>query len=252
MVEMTRMLREARERELEQRADVGEPVEPREPRDLRPSRRGASGFVVVLALLAGVFVGVRGFDLLGLPSLHNPFSSRTTDRSAPPLLKSLSDLSQYQAATGDFQVLVDVEHDVSHVPTILKGERTLFQAQGTVDAYVDFGTLGDSAIVKSADGKGVTVTLPPASLSVPRVDPAASRVVSRQRGVLDRLGGVLSDNPTSERELYIAAQDKMATAAKSGGLQQRAEDNTRTMLTKMLRSLGYTDITVKFAPDARP
>lgn len=261
MVEMTRLLREARARELEGRADAEdardlrdprEPRDGRDPRDLRPGRRGVSSFVVILALLAGVFVGVRGFDLLGLPSLHNPFSSRTTERTAPPLLKSLSDLSRYQAATGDFQVLVDVEHDVAHIPTILKGQRTLFQAQGTVDAYVEFGTIGDSAIVTSPDGKGVTVTLPPPTLSVPRVDPEASRVISRRRGVLDRLGGVLSDNPTSDKELYLAAQDKMAGAAQSGGLKERAEDNTRKMLEKMLGKLGYTDVTVKFEPDARP
>ena len=69
---------------------------------------------------------------------------------------------------------------------------------------------------------------------------------SRERGLLDRLGSVLSDNPTSERELYRLAQAKMQAAAASSDLAARAEQNTRAMLESMLRSLGYTQVTVTF------
>jgi hypothetical protein len=71
-------------------------------------------------------------------------------------------------------------------------------------------------------------------------------VFARERGVLDRLGSVLSDNPTSERELYRLAQAKMQAAAAQSDLQARAEQNTRAMLQSMLRSLGYRDVTVTF------
>jgi hypothetical protein len=71
-------------------------------------------------------------------------------------------------------------------------------------------------------------------------------VFSRERGLLDRLGSVLSDNPTSERELYRLAQAKMQAAAASTDLVARAEQNTRAMLESMLRSLGYTQVSVTF------
>jgi Protein of unknown function (DUF4230) len=71
-------------------------------------------------------------------------------------------------------------------------------------------------------------------------------VFARERGLLDRLGSVLSDNPTSERELYRLAQDKMQAAATESGLVARAEQNTRAMLESMLRSLGYTEVSVTF------
>jgi hypothetical protein len=85
-----------------------------------------------------------------------------------------------------------------------------------------------------------------------RVDPQESYVASRDRGVLNRLGGVFSDNPTSERELYLAAERKIAVAAQTAGLQKRAEDNTRSMLTGLLGTLGYTDVHIEFTPDVRP
>lgn len=199
----------------------------------------------VLGLLALVVLTVR------LPSLSNPFGSRDVDRSPPPLLQALQDLSRYQGASGTFQVVVDVERDVPHVPALVAGERTLFLAQGSVDGYVDLGRLGPDA-VRVAPDRSVQITLPPATLSPARVDPAASRVVSRSRGVLDRIGGVFSDSPTSERELYLAAQERMADAAAASDLRRRTEDNTRTMLTSLLGGLGYPDVTVTFTPDARP
>jgi hypothetical protein len=71
-------------------------------------------------------------------------------------------------------------------------------------------------------------------------------VFSRERGLLDRLGSVLSDNPTSERELYLLAEKKMQAAAAESGLVAQAEQNTRVMLQSMLRSLGYREVTVTF------
>lgn len=217
----------------------------------RERRRG----VPVSVVLAGLFViGLlsAGLVSVNLPGLSNPFGAKTVDRSGPALLTSLTDLARFQAATGSFQVVVDIEKDVKNVPSVLAGERTLFVAQGTVDAYVDFNTLDNDAVTVSADGKTVDLVLPPAALSKARVDAEQSRVYSRDRGLLDRIGGAFSDNPTSERELYLAAEDKMDEAAKETGLRLRAEDNTRAMLMGLLGRLGYTDVNVEFTPDSRP
>lgn len=212
---------------------------------LRRARLPLLAAVAAVLLLAGVAIG--RIDLLP----GNPFGSETVDRSSAPLLRAVRDLSRYTAATGDFQVVVDLERDVRHVPSALAGERTLFLAQGSVDSYVDFSALGEGAVVVAPDGS-VTVTLPRAGLSPPRVDPQASRVLSRQRGALDRVGGIFSDDPTSERELYVVAADRIAAAARQAGLAGRAQDNTRTMLTGLLGSLGRDRVTVVFAEGPRP
>jgi hypothetical protein len=205
--------------------------------------RLVAAVVVLLALLLGLS---RLTDLRLWPSLPNPFASREVDRSQPVLLKAIVDLSVYKAASGNFQVLVDLEDSSPGIPLAVKGQRTLFVAAGSVDAEVDFSTIDKGAIRVSDDGRSVQVTLPRARLTKARIDPDNSYVFSRERGLLDRLGSVLSDNPTSERRLYQLAEDRLEAAATRSGLVEQAERNTRAMLQSMLRSLGYRDVSVTF------
>lgn len=200
--------------------------------------------VAVLALIGG------GRLLDVLPSFSNPFGTETVDRTGPAVLKAVEDLSRYQAATGNFQVIVDLEKDARFLPGFIRGERTLFVAAGRVDAYVDFTGIGDGAVTVSPDGRSVTVVLPHARLADAHLDSEASRVVARERGVLDRLGGVFSDSPTGERRLYLLAEDKLEAAARDGGVVARAEANTRAMLEGMLGSLGFERVTVVFGDPA--
>jgi hypothetical protein len=212
-----------------------------------PRRRSRVRLVAAILGALVLIVAVAGLSGLRLwPSFPNPFATRQVDRSPPVLLKAIEDLAVYKAATGNFQVVVDLEESTRGVPLLIKGQRTLFVAGGSVDAEVDFSGLKDGAIKVSPDGQRVDITLPRARLTPARVDPDQSRVFSRKRGLLDRLGSVLSDNPTSERELYRLAQAKMQAAAAQSDLQARAEQNTRAMLQSMLRSLGYREVTVTF------
>lgn len=212
-------------------------------------RRSRVGTTIVAGLVVmGVVAGMGRFGF-HLPSLPNPFSTKTVDRTQPALLKSLEDLSRYQAATANFQVIVDSEKDARFLPSIIKGERTVFVAAGSTDAFVDFSKLDERSIQVSEDRRSATIVLPEPSLSQPVVDPEQSRVATRERGLLDRIGSVFSDSPTSERPLYLAAQAKMQQAADQSDLRKRAEDNTTKMLQGMLRSLGFSNVTVSFTPN---
>ena len=220
------------------------PAPPRPPRTGRWRRRGR----LAAALVALALVGLGADRLTGMfPSLSNPFRTEQVDRTGPAVLTALADLHEYRAATGTFQVLIDLEDDTRYVPAFLKGERTLFLATGTVEAGVDFSGLDRSAVTVSPDRRSVSLRLPAARLSDPRVDPEHSRVVDRDRGFLDRLGSVFSDSPTGERSLYLAAQPRLAAAAAEAGLAQRAEENTAAMLRQLLGGLGFETVDVTFA-----
>lgn len=212
----------------------------------RPSR--LRGLAIAGVVVVAVFAGAGRLGGL-LPSLPNPFGSETIDRTQPALLQSLADLHDYHAATGNFQVIVDTEKDTRFVPSFVRGERTVFVAGGSVDAVVDFSRLDERSIKVSPDRTSVTVTLPSPTVAEPTVDPGKSRVVSRDRGVLDRIGSAFSDNPTSERPLVLAAQAKMRDAAGESDLRAKGEENTRKMLEGLLRALGYTNVTVSFTPN---
>lgn len=205
------------------------------------SRRRGPGLVV------GVVVGalVAGAVAIGV-QLGNPFGTETVDHSAPPVILDLRDLADYHAAQGQFEVTIDQEKDVQWVPSVIAGERTQFVAVATVDAVVDFTSLSDGAVQVSEDGTSVVVTLPPAYLTDPVFDRELSHVMNRDRGLLDRIGSMFSDNPTSEEGLYDAADQKIAAAAAATDLQERAQQNTTSMLETMLRTMGFEQVEVRF------
>jgi hypothetical protein len=202
----------------------------------------------VLAPVAGVAVAVTAAGF-ALHEWHNPFEDRVVDRSTPALLLALDDLHEYHAATGSFQVVIDQERDTPWVPSLISGERTQLMATGSVDAYVDFADLDSGAVDLSADGDSATITLPAPELGDPTVDPANSRVLDRDRGIVQRVGDALGNDTTDDTALYQAAEDRLATAAAASDLRDRAEDNTREMLTGLARSLGVRHVTVTFAAD---
>jgi hypothetical protein len=64
----------------------------------------------------------------------------------------------------------------------------------------------------------------------------AIRVVGRDRGIVERLAGVINNNPVQDEELYRLAARKLDESARQSAV--RAESNTRDMLTSLARSLG--------------
>ena len=213
-----------------------------------PPRQGVPGWLVGLAI-AGVALYLF-FGWVGglVPDLGSPFDTETVDRSRPALLTSLRNLEEYRAASGHFEVIVDVEQDTSFLPSAIKGERVLFVAIGSVDAGVSFGGLDEGAVDVSDDRRSVSIQLPPAQFYDAQLDLGRSYVYDRDRGAIDRLADLLDDDPGDDGALYRLAEQKIATAARDdSGLLARAEANTRAMLTSLLRSLGFTRIQIGFA-----
>jgi hypothetical protein len=200
-----------------------------------------------LAAAAVLVVALSAVHLL--PQLRNPFAEQTTVTSQPVLLKSITALSRYEAASGSFQVVVDLSQH-SLLPSFLQGSQTLFIGEGTDVAFVNFSGLKGQAIQVSAHRSAVAVTLPPAQLEPAVLNVRQSYVYAEQQGLLNRIGNFFGGNPNSQQQVYIAAQQKISTAARHSPLLAEAERNTRGMLDGMLGSLGFRRITVNFAAPA--
>ncbi|MFD5976528.1 MULTISPECIES: DUF4230 domain-containing protein [Streptomyces] len=216
----------------------------------KPTRRPWRGLLKVVgigaAVLALLFAGGR---LSLLPSLDGLFGERTHDRSGPAVLKSIQDMSAYEAASGNFQVVVDLEKDARFLPDAVRGTRTLFVGAGTVGASVDLGKVTEDSVVIDEDRTTAEIRLPHAVLGKPALDPDRSYAVSKQRGLLDRLGDFFSDNPSSEQAVNQLAVRHIGEAAKESGLTARAEKNTAEMLKGLLGSLGFERVTVRYGDD---
>jgi hypothetical protein len=230
---------------LDRESDVHAPEPARDlPRARR--RRLPLRLLGAAAGLAVLVAGAEGASGL-LPSWENPVREQVVDHSTPPLLLALADLHQYHAATGSFQVVVDEERNTRYVPTAISGRHTQLLATGSVDAYVDFSDLGPERISTSADRRQVTLALPAARLGAATVDPGASRVLDRDRGLVQRVGALVGEDRTDDSRLYGLAEQKLAAAATGSDLAARAQQNTRDMLTSLAHSFGFEKVTVTFA-----
>lgn len=202
--------------------------------------------LTTIGAIVGLVVAVWLVSLL--PGSLNPFTTESVDRSQPAVLQSIADIGEYRASSANLQLVVDLEKDTRFVPDFIKGERILFVASGSVDAGVDFAALGPNAV--TVDGKRVTIQLPEARLFDPDVDLDKSYVVDRSRGVIDRIGSVFGDG-ADQREVYTLADRKLREAAAADPrVLERARENTKRMLTTLLGSLGFDEVTVTFAQPA--
>jgi hypothetical protein len=201
---------------------------------------------IVAAIVAAIVLIVVLSAVHLLPQLRNPFAETTTVRSQPVILKSITNLSRYEAASGSFQVVVDLTKRSSLIPSFLEGSETLFIGQGTDIAFVDFSQLKNKAITMNADRTTVTVTLPKPQLEPAVLNVSQSYVYAQQQGLFNRIGNFFSGNPNSQQQVYQIAQQKIETAARQSPLLTEAQKNTEGMLTGMLTSLGFRHVTVTF------
>ncbi|WP_250029100.1 DUF4230 domain-containing protein [Paractinoplanes maris] len=227
------------------------PAQPPASGPEQPSPTRVSGFArlliftfFVFALMVAACLGLRAVNVL--PSFDNPFADKTTDRSQPVLLQSMRDLSRYVAADGTFQVIVDLQESKENIPDFLVNRRTLFVGSGTVEQYVEFGSLAEGALQVDEDNKTVTITLPPPQQSTAALDMQKSYVVAEERGLFNRIGDAFRSDPGKQQQVYALAQQRITEAARSSGLDERARQNTERMLESLFTRLGYSTVTVTF------
>ncbi|AXG58825.1 secreted protein [Streptomyces lincolnensis] len=212
----------------------------------RVSRRMPGWAKAVSAVVLVLVVFFAGIRLSVLPGLKDLFGTETHDRSGPALLQSIQDISRYDAASGNFQVVVDLEKDTKYLPDAIRGSRTLYIGAGSVDAYVDLGKVGKNDVTVNGDRTSATLLLPHAQLGKAALDVDRSYAVSKQRGLLDRLTDLFNDNPNGEQAVQKLAVRHIGAAAKESELTKRAEVNTTNMLEGLLQSLGFKEVNVRY------
>ena len=203
-----------------------------------------AGIVGAVAAVLVLLVVLSAVHLL--PQLRNPFAETTTVRSEPVIVKSITELSRYEAASGSFEVVVDLTQRTSLLPSFLAGSETLFIGQGTDIAFVDFSALKSQAVKMNTARTAVTVSLPKAQLEPAVLNVSQSYVYAQQQGLFNRIGNFFSGNPNSQQQVYILAQQKIQAAAQQSPLLSEAQKNTEGMLDGMLTSLGFQQVTVTF------
>jgi hypothetical protein len=203
----------------------------------------------VVLLVAALVVGAAALLWNSGFGLGDIFGTTTIDRSAPVLVQRLHDRAEFRGASGTFSATVDLETKHGPVPTFIAGSHTVYTGVGDVDATVSLRHLSPAAT--RPDGT-LVLTLPHATLGAARLDPRLSRVNSRDRGILDRAGGIFSDSPTSDRGVERVAVRRIERAAAASGLRAKAERNTARMVGDLARAVGIDHVVVQYADPVPP
>lgn len=221
---------------------------------MKPRFRRAFGGLIRFALIGLAFLAVMAalaFGSAQIPGLVgdkvgdalsalNPFRNDAVDRSGPAVLQSLTALSQLKAASGYYEVVVDLEGSNS-LPDFISGDRVIYVGKGDVEALVDLRELDERRITVSEDRRSVTVNVPAPTVGEPRLDLETSYVASRDEGFIVKFRG--SD---LERKAQLKATEKLTAAANEGKLIDLAEQSTTATLRSVFGVLGFTNITINF------
>ena len=158
-----------------------------------------------------------------LPQLRNPFAQTTTVSSQPVILKSITELSRYEAASGSFQVVVDLTKR-RLLPSFLAGSETLFIGQGTDIAYVDFARLKSRAITMYANRSGYGHAAEGAAGTgrAQRTSPTSS---PSSRVCSTAIGNFFSGNPNSQQQAYILPSKDRDRGAAEPPARRSAEEH---------------------------
>jgi hypothetical protein len=208
--------------------------------------RAAGSNAVVMASLAVIAVAAVVLVAALLLTALNPFGSDTVDRSGPTVLQEIRKLEEFTAAEGSFTQDVDLEQDANYLPSFLAGQRITALVTGTVRATVDFSGLDDGSVEVSEDGTTIRLTLPDPVLSDADIDESSARIISRDRGLIDRVDDFFSDNPTDDTQLYVAAEEKVEAAARESDLIEEARANTEQWLTTFLGAAGFQTVEISW------
>src|SRR3954447_6357983 len=93
----------------------------------RSPRTKLLAIVAALALLLPIGIGLGS----AVANFFGGGTTQTIDRSPDALLLSVRDIADYHAATGTYQVLVDLEQENSRLPRMLDSERSTLFATGS-------------------------------------------------------------------------------------------------------------------------
>ena len=121
----------------------------------------------------------------------------------------------------------------------LFGDRLLLVAHGTVIAGVDLDKIGMDDLEVDEDGR-VLLELPPAEIFITVLDNEKSYIYDRNVGLLRR-GDI-----QLESAARLAAEREIERTALEDGIINQAQINAEAYLYRLLRSLGFPDVTFEW------
>ncbi|MEZ4370465.1 MAG: DUF4230 domain-containing protein [Polyangiaceae bacterium] len=196
-------------------------------------------FIALLGALGGGFAIAR--------ALTEPPKERIVEvRVGAPVLESVRELSRLETVSFHMERVVELKDEQRPAFGLLKAEDAiLLVAAADVSAGVDLKGLKAEDIEVDREARRVKLKLPAPSIFSVSLDEEHTYVHSRSTDLLAKRKLDLEGQARR-----IAVQD-LEEAAKKAGILKRAQTGAQRTLESLLKSLGYEQIEIEFAP-AKP
>lgn len=172
--------------------------------------------------------------------------SGTVLRSSPSVVVAVRDLARLQSVEYHVERVIDLRDRQSLLFGLIRTQDAiLFVAVGQVTAGVDLNELAEKDVIVDRDRGTAVITLPPARIHATRLDNERSWVYARTTDVLAQRREDLETRARRE------AERTLEQAAIDAGILQRARSNAEHTVAALVRSLGYTTVTVTSRVDAQ-
>jgi hypothetical protein len=197
------------------------------------SRGKVSWLVAGLSLVAGVLLGVLGFQAL---------TQKTVDEDQrPAVISAVRELSRLEGVSFHVERVVDLRDKQETMFGLVNAEDAiLLVASGDVVAGVDLGKIGPGDVVVDHERKTATLTLPPAEVFSARLDNEKTQVHTRKTDLFAKRKESL------ETEARRAAERTLQEAAEESGIREKAERSVERTVRSLVKSLGFERVDVSF------
>jgi Protein of unknown function (DUF4230) len=189
---------------------------------------------VLCTLLAGALIVwlVTGTGLIHL--LRSSARGTLFHIDQPIVVREIQQLQRLETVSFTMDKIISGEHDNPYLPKFLVSDRLLLVVHGDVIAGVDLSQLQPQDV--SIHGKVISIRIPKPQILVTRLDNSKTRVYSRDTGLFS------SPDPNLESEVRQEAERQLQEAALQGDILKTADENARSTLSALLRSLGFTTV----------
>ena len=205
-----------------------------------------TGGVIVVSALAAVGMwrsGGRFFD--GLMLMMQPPEPEPTVDVRSVVVRQIRGASELTTAIFAMEAVVPTSSDRTFGGYVIGKTSLLYLAYGEVKAGVDLSELADSHVQATDDR--IQVILPPPRILDEEIDVARSKVYDYDRGFL----GLGPDTAPKLQELaQQEALRKIVGAACAEGILTEANQRAELVVSQLLSTAGYEDITIQTQPAA--
>jgi hypothetical protein len=162
----------------------------------------------------------------------------TTLRDHGGTILQIRSLSRLETQSFSIERVVEAKVERGNPLDLLLSDRLLLIASGDVVAGVDLAKLKDSDVTISADGKTITLRLPPSEIFSKALNNDRTRVYDRQTGIF------AAENKDLESQARTSAEDEILQAACEGGVMQKSADEAKRSLEQFLRLMDFEVVNV--------